>query len=207
MKNLKNIPSYEMKIPPPRDNLLFESSIRRQLEMFIGQPEPSAIAPCSGCNQHEPANCAPACERAPGALSIDPEQYPIEPKIVGLVYEVNACRVLQTCYSCEGHFRNDKLWKIPQVSFYSDAPIYVKLVLIHLDRLYLKKVLSYCWHIVLIDMAQTLNLTYSIQPDLNNVEKHHLGKLQQDLKILSINFHSELKNIASELLTKAKNAA
>ena len=195
-----------MKIPPPRDNLLFESSIRRQLEMFIGQPEPSAIAPCSGCNQHEPVSCTATCERAPGALSIDPEQYPIEPKVVGLVFEINTCRVLQTCYSCEGHFSDDKLWKIPQVNFYSDAPIYVKLVLIQLDRLYLRKVLSYRWHIVLIDMAQTLNLTYSIQPDLNNVQKHHLGKLQQDLKTISIDFHSELKTLARGLLFRA-NAA
>ncbi|MBL4622294.1 MAG: hypothetical protein JKY89_07830 [Immundisolibacteraceae bacterium] len=195
-----------MKIQPPKDDLRFDSSTHDLLKLFIEQPEPRLAPPCSGCNRHEPTNCTAQCDRAAAALSIDPEQYPIEPKVVGLVFEITASRLLQTCYSCEGHSREGELWKLPQVCFYSDSPIYAKLVMIHLDRLFLKKTLSYRWHIVLADLTQTLNLTYSIQPDLNREQDHHLGKLQQDLNTLSTDMHTALKEIAAELLAST-NAA
>ena len=192
-----------MKIPTPKNELRFDQETLEQLELFIRQPEPASCPPCGGCLHHEPVNCTTNCERAPAALSIDPDQYPIEPKVVGLVFEITASRLLQTCFSCEGHARDGKLWKLPQVNFYSDSPIYAQLVVIHLNRLMLKKSLSYRWHIVLTDMSQSLYLTYSIQPDLNRDTDHHLGKMQKDLQTISANMHHSLKAIAAEILSAA----
>jgi hypothetical protein len=132
----------------------------------------------------------------------NPVRYPIESKVVPLVFELTASRLMQTCWSCEGHMdKQNRLWKVPQVSFYADSPIYPKLVLIHLTRLYQARQLGYRWHVVLSDFTQTLSLTYSIQPDLNQEESPRLGLLQQDLQVISNDMHSQLKLIARELLT------
>ena len=190
-----------MKIAAPNTGLVCDSETKSQLEQFIAQPEPSALAPCPGCNEHIPDKCSGYCECAAQALSIDPVRYPIESNVVPLVFEITASRLMQTCWSCEGHMDNEnKLWKVPQVSFYSDSPIYPKLVLIHLMRLYQSKALGYRWHVVLSDFTQTLSLTYSIQPDLNQEESPRLGLLQQDLRIISDEMHQKLKLIARELL-------
>ena len=190
-----------MKIPTPQNELRCDSETRSQLELFIAQPEPADLAPCPGCGHHEPETCSGQCEQASKALSIEPERYPIESKVVPLVFELTASRLLQTCWSCEGHMdHNNKLWKVPQVSFYCESPIYPKLVLIHLSRLFQSKMLGYRWHVVLSDFTQTLSLTYSIQPDLNQEDAPRLGLLQQDLQIISDDMHSRLKLIASELL-------
>ena len=196
-----------MKIPTPKNELRFDQDTLEQLELFIRQPTPATSAPCGGCDRHEPRNCTATCDRAPAALSIDPNQYPIEPKVVGLVFEITASRLLQTCFSCEGHSRNDQLWKLPQVSFYSDSPIYAQLVVMHLNRLMLKKNLDYRWHVVLTDLTESLNLTYSIQPDLNRETKHHLGKMQKDLQTISTNMHDTLKTIATEILSTANKTS
>ena len=191
-----------MHIPTPERELLCDSDTKDQLEQFIAQPEPADVAPCPGCNNHVPLNCSGQCDDAAKALSIEPERYPIESKVVPLVFEITASRLMQTCWSCEGHMdHNDNLWKVPQVSFYSKSPIYPKLVLIHLTRLFQDKKLGYRWHIVLSDFTQTLGLAYSIQPDLNQVaETPRLGLLQQDLQLISEDMHSKLKMIAGELL-------
>lgn len=190
-----------MKIATPKVELICDNKTRTQLEQFIAQPEPTDMAPCPGCANHVPEKCSAQCDDASMALSIDPERYPIESKVVPLVFEMAASRLMQTCWSCEGHMdNNSKLWKVPQVSFYSESPIYPKLVLIHLTRLYQSKILGYRWHVVLSDFSQSLNLTYSIQPDLNQEEAPRLGLLQQDLQIISNEMHSKLKQIARELL-------
>jgi len=192
-----------MKISVPAQDNQVDAVIFDQLQRFINQPEPSVSPPCGGCNNHMKNSCNPSCAQAAGALSVDPVRHPIEPKAVPMVFEISATRLMQTCWSCEGHIgADDKLWKIPQVCFYSSSPVYPKLVLIHVSRLYSDKALHYRWQIVLSEFSQRLELTYSIQPDLNRINDPHLGKLQSDLVTLSKDMHSELKIIAKDLLTK-----
>ncbi len=189
-----------MYIPSPNGPAC-DPSIQRQLEVFINQPEPEEVAPCPGCNQHIPVHCSPTCDRAAQALSIEPEKYPIEDKVVPLVFEIMATRLIQTCWSCEGHLDYEsRLWKLPQVCFHTESQVYPKLMLIHLSRLYQAHMLTNAWHIVLTDMANTMGITYSIQPDLNRAEDIHLGALQLDLMTIAGNLHSALKQIARELL-------
>lgn len=190
-----------MHIIKPNEQCLDIVQLRSDLEAFIGQPEPSEIPPCPGCNIHTSMTCSAKCPDAPRALSIEPDRYPIETKVVPLVYGLMSTRVLMTCWSCEGHMGDDnKLWKLPMVSFYSASPIYPKLLLKHIEKLNFQKTLKYRWHIVLSDFSQTPGVTYSIQPDLSFVEDIHLGQLQQDIATIASNALLKLKSIATEML-------
>ena len=192
-----------MKIAKPVINYDSETKKDNDLPLFLNQPEPRDLAVCQGCKYHTPLTCSQTCVNAPRALSIEPDRYPVESNVVGMVYELMATRLIQTCWSCEGHMdENNKLWKIPQVCFYSAAPIYVKLLQMHLGRLQQKRKLKYEWHIVLTDFSQTEELTYSIQPNLNQITNVSLGALQADLRTLSVDLHTKLKDYAVKLLSK-----
>jgi hypothetical protein len=43
------------------------------------------------------------------------------------------------------------------------------------------KKLTYPWHVVLTNYAQTWGQTYSVVPDLNFVDDVHLGALQNEI--------------------------
>ena len=194
-----------MKIAKPTVAPVADTDIKADLGLFIQQPGPELRAVCQGCKQHSPAQCSPKCKEAPGALSIDPVLYPIERNVVPFVYELAATRLLETCWSCEGHMNeNNELWKVPQISFYAASPVYVKLLSLYLDELQNTKSTTYHWHIVVTDFAQSNGLTYSVQPDLNLVKDPHLGLLQTDLKTIADGLHTKLKWHAQKMLNNIK---
>ncbi len=122
--------------------------------------------------------------------------------MVPLVFELAATRVMQPCWSCEGHLDPDGgLWKIPQVSFYSASPVYLQLLLKHIHALQLQKQLSHPWHVVLSDYGQTWETTYTLEPNLNCRQKIHLGNLQRDLDTLADNLCNRLKALAQSTLS------
>ena len=102
---------------------------------------------------------------------------------------------------------DDKLWKLPMVSFYSASPVYPKLLLKHIEVLTYKKALKYRWQIVLSDFSQTPGVTYSIQPDLSFVEDVHLGQLQHDITIIADDALLKLKSIAEGMLVDLDKSA
>lgn len=190
-----------MKIPVPEESFFADEDILKDLSMFLEQPSPQQLAPCPGCKQHTPDECSSKCTDAPEALSIDPVLYPIERNVIPLVYELMATRLIQTCWSCEGHMNEDNtLWKLPQVCFYTASSVYVKLLCRHLALLNQKKHLTYPWHIALSDFSLKSRVAYSIQPNLNDVTEPHLGLLQKDLNTISEGLHIKLKEYAQELI-------
>ena len=190
-----------MHIPLSDKSLRCDPALRESLQRFVDHPEPAQIAPCPGCTQHIPTACSPKCTDAAQALSIDPVRYPLESKVLPLVYEVMASAGLKSCWSCEGHMNTEgALWKVPQVCFYSDAPFYPQLVLMHLLDLFHAKKLKYSWHIVLSEFTRSLDITYSIQPNLNHVSEPHLGALQSDMQVIAEDMHGKVKAIARALL-------
>lgn len=192
-----------MHIPLPDNTDNSSASTRENLQKLIDYPEPYQVDPCPGCIKHMPDNCSPKCPDVAEALSIDPVRYPIEPKVIPLVYEIMATAGLKTNWSCEGHMNNEgELWKLPQVCFYSEQPVYSHLVLLHLSNLQQEKKLKYPWHIVLTDFFLSLNITYSIQPNLNQVNNPHLGSLQYDMTVIADGMHTKLKIIAKQLIDK-----
>jgi len=193
-----------MKIYSPDESFINLEQVKLELERFLIQDEPWQSPPCPDCRQHQPSTCSPDCSEAAKALSIDPQRFPIEQNAVALVYELNASRVFQTCWSCEGHMREGEknIWKLPQVCFYSQAAIYPKLISSHLSNLYIQKCLQYTWHLCLTEISQSIHITYSIRPDLTHVEEPSLGLMQNDLKTISKDLHLRLKEEAQKLLKR-----
>jgi len=190
-----------MYINKPQDNIKNVAQVREALELIVSQPTAEELAPCTNCDNHIPNECNSKCTKAPTALSSDPINHPLENKVVPLVFELTSIRVMQPCWSCEGHFNQDgNLWKLPQINFYSLSPIYPQLFLQHINELKLKKKLSYEWHIVLANFGQSWHMSYSIEPNLNNVSDPHLGSLQQDLVILAEDLHNNIKLLAKKML-------
>jgi len=190
-----------MRINRPREDTESFLQMKEALELLIAQPTPEEESPCDNCQTHRPANCSSSCVDAQASLSSDPIRFPIEEKVVSLVFELTATRLIETCWSCEGHFSHDgKLWKLPQITFYATNSVYPQLLLRHIRRLINAKKLGYEWHIVLSDFGQTYNISYNIEPNLNNVVEPRLGRLQQDLKTISENLCESLKQLAKEML-------
>jgi hypothetical protein len=190
-----------VKIVQPRAGIMNRERMKQDLLLLIKQPDAAESPPCPSCSNHVPGNCSSQCANAAPSLSSEPENYPIEIKVVPLVFELAATRLMQPCWSCEGHLGpNGELWKIPQVSFYSESPIYPQLLLKHIYALQLQKRLTYPWHLVLADYGQTWELTYTLEPNLNREQTIHLGKLQADLHTLADDLCQRLKALARAAL-------
>jgi hypothetical protein len=194
-----------MKIIQPKIGFLDNKRLRQDLLQLIAQPSTADSPPCPGCKRHMPTLCSSQCAQAPTSLSIEPVNYPIEFKVVSLVFELTATRLIQPGWSCEGHLDPDgKLWKIPQVSFYSASPIYPQLLLKYIHSLELEKHLAYRWHVVLTDFGQTWETTYTLEPNLNWDHNVHFGKLQGDLNTLADNLCNRLKAFAQSTLNSLR---
>lgn len=191
-----------MKIGTPDSDFIDLEQVKLDLKKFIDQEETWQSPPCPGCNDFTPQSCSPDCSNASTSLSIDPVLYPVERNVIAMVYELNATRLLKTCWSCEGHMRDneDNIWKLPQVCFYSQTAIYPKLVSSYLGQLFIQKHLKYRWQLFLSEISQSIYPTFCIRPDLNNEVKPSLGMLQNDLKVIAKNLHTQLKNEARKLL-------
>lgn len=181
------------------------------LERWLAQALPHQQAVCPSCSQHRPDSCAPTCKEASKALSIDPVRYPIEPQVVPLVFQLYATRLLQPCWSCEGHMRTlegeSSLWKLPQVNFYCSSPIYLQLLNRSLVRAQAAGNFTYRWHIVVCEFSQSLDVTYSLQPNLYQVADPSLGAIQNDLRLLADGLLMNLRNEALQMLQELRKAA
>lgn len=192
-----------VKIVQPMTGFLDRERIRSDLQRLLTQPVPADSPPCLGCKEHFPPTCSSKCAQAPQSLSTEPINYPIETNVVPLVFELAATRLMQPCWSCEGHLNPlGDLWKLPQVSFYSASTVYPQLLIKHIYALEFKKQLSYPWHIILSDYGQTWETTYTLEPNLNREHKVHLGNLQRDLNTLADGLCNKLKSLAQSALSE-----
>lgn len=110
---------------------------RGRMLTALRQPAANEARPCRDCAilcaRHAsptcPCGCSFACPDAPAFLSSDPVRYPIEARILPLVFELNALRLVQPCWSCEGHTtEDDTIHKLPSVWFYVDESDYASLL-------------------------------------------------------------------------------
>lgn len=191
-----------MEIELPGPLLENKKRSRAELELLLCQPGPQQVPPCQNCREHIVAQCNARCANAPSALSSDPERYPVEAKVVPLVYELRKTRVLQPCWSCEGHMGVDgKLWKYPQVSFYSATPLYAVLLVNYLTLLKHRKKLNHDWIIVISGFGQKHSgITYTIEPRLGSDTTPHLGRLHCDLITIAENLDLHIKQEARKML-------
>jgi len=198
-----------MHIPQPKFNSSEQLQIIDDLAKLIQQPTATQQPPCPNCTRANinPAECSSNCENAAEALSEDPVQHPIEPNIVPLVFELSAMRLVQTCWSCEGHASADgSIFKMPQISFYAEKPFYAQLINLYLKRIHWHKKIQYPWEVCLSDFGQTLEITYTIKCDLSCIEQPRLEVMQSDLRHIGENFSENIKQYAHELIINIKKS-
>lgn len=198
-----------MRIEPPKPELLDRAALAAELSMLLGQPEAGALRPCPGCAVPCPCSmshdctcaCMPECPNIARVCSSDPERYPLEPAVVPLVFELNALRLVQTCWSCEGHRdAGDRLVKRPRVWFYTRSACYAQLISDYLATLRAQHRLSHPWQVRLVSQGQQGCVTYSIEPELDLPDATRLAALHHDLAVIGAGLAMRIRELASRAL-------
>lgn len=194
-------------------NLVHNKRTIEDIEHLLEAASYDILRPCNSCDRDCKCSssktctcmCQVKCEFAPQAMSSAPDAHPIEHKIVPLVFCINCLRVLQPYWSCEGHnSQNGKLFRAPQVWFYSESIIYPKMVGEYIDKLYHKKKIKNHWHICLAHTGGLLDTGYSIEPNIRVISQLQLKTMQEDIDIISDNMFYGLKDLAKEYLDRYK---
>jgi hypothetical protein len=159
----------------------------------------------SGCLRPPPQECSRHCPDIPRALSSDPDNYPLEPRVAPLVYELKRLEVFEPCWSCEGHNHADgTLWKVPRVWFYCRSVVHLRVLADGLKELQLQGRLQVPWHIVVtfsdLDNAET---TFSLEPCPGEA-RPVLGALQKDVETIAAHLHDQVFAEARKLSTSVE---
>jgi hypothetical protein len=186
-----------------------------ELQSLIRQPSEPAERACPGCDIRCPecgsgvcvCNCAPGCAHAPRQMSSDPENHPVEPNIVPLVYALNRLGVCRPCWSCEGHRDDDgHITRMPHVWFYVRSVVYLSLINHCLFQLHLRKKISHEWRVRVVDWGQTSDSAFSLEPAVGPGEGPGEGPRQgqgPDLDAL----HRDARVIGGALVSGVREAA
>jgi hypothetical protein len=136
----------------------------------------------------------------PQALSSDPACYPIEAGIVPLIYQLNVLRVVQPCWSCEGHEDDQhSLLRLPQVWFYSPSVVFPQLLTeaVHTQKFH--KIISHDWYVsVCIQDYGESSTTFVLKPQIDLGVHHILQGLRQDIKRISLTLRDTVRRRAAE---------
>lgn len=186
-----------------------DENLLRDLQFLLEQPSYEELRPCPGCEQPCPCShsktctcqCSPDCPHAPVEMSIDGQRYPIEEKIVALVFAFNCLRVCPPYWSCEGHnFASGELYRVPQVWFYSRSLLYPKLIGDRIHRLQAGKAIQNPWHICLAYAQNTLDTGVCIEPNAGAIKSPDLESMQSDAHVISEGLDRGLKELAKEYI-------
>jgi len=199
-----------MKIEGPKPGFTDEAATISDLEILLQQPAINELRPCQNCvakcecsdSQHCACQCSVDCVNIPIALSIDPDRFPIEPGIARLVFELNALRLFQTCWSCEGHLSNGYVNKMPRIWFYTPSPTYTQLIVQHLSGLMCAHRLQFNWGVQMTTLNSEIHCTYSIEPLIDHTTQLTIEALHNDLKVISEDFAHHIKRLAKSHLRR-----
>ena len=137
--------------------------------------------------------CSRNCVDVPRMISSEPETYPLEDKIAPLAYELKRLGVFHPCWSCEGHNGHDgKLWKKPQVWFYCNSVVHVRVLANAIEKLHLTKNLNVHWRVALsFSDDDNADSTFSLEPKLET-EQPLLSALQRDVDTIAEHLRDEV---------------
>lgn len=195
-----------------------EDKTKTKIELIdlLKQPTDKQERPCPGCRLTFPndpsvtstAHCSIDCPEAARKMSSDPHNHPIEAHVVPIVYAIYTLRLLMPCWSCEGHENNQhELIKAPKIWFYSLSPFYAKLIAQALSTIRYKNKLNFDWSIKILPFSQSMfTLTYSMEPELNDVNNNILQDLHQDMRIIGENLSTSVLTEATKYLKHAENS-
>ncbi len=160
------------------------------------RPCHNCIETCTTCGSSKCiCNCSVKCPKSPELLSSDAVLYPIESGIMPLVYCFNAMNICQTCWSCEGHNDNNGvLEKLPQIWFYTDSFMLLRVIDDCLSLLSAKSLLMVSWQLSTTYTAKSSQQnTFVIKPDLNLVDGMDLNTLHKDIFVIAEHFPEMIK--------------
>jgi hypothetical protein len=143
--------------------------------------------PCTAnCPKANPNTCSRYCPDVGEMLSSDPENYPIEPKIAPLVFELKSYSVFDPCWSCEGHAHtNGQLWKLPRVWFYADSLIHIRILGECLEDLFHKDIINARWRVALtFSDDNNADTTFCVEP-ITDDNPQPLEMLQKDVATIA----------------------
>ena len=191
---------YIRQAPKSFQDLSYKEAMKR----FIAAAEHPDARPCESCTKPRVAGdfCSEPCQHAAKVISSESDRYPIEPLVFPLVFALSRFNFIKPCWSCEGH--NDqygKLWKLPQVWFYTCSPCYAHLIGKFLWEMKKTKLIQYDWRVSLSAFGDLSCATYIIETALlpDNCE---LTELQLDLEVLANCFEAGVTGIAYRALMK-----
>ena len=199
-----------MKIDKPTVNHEHITAYLSDLQDFIDSPEvkeervcEGCVAPCSCSASHECAcDCSEYCPMVAKQMSSDPDRYPIEAAIIPLVFAFGSLRIMQPCWSCEGHLNNrGEITHFPRVWFYSHSVSYVKLLSVYLTNLKFKKQLAYDWEITVLPYNDSPETTFCLKPTIE-AGIPDLFRMRKDCIAIASNLRTKLLDLAREEFRK-----
>ena len=191
-----------MKINEIRFHSERKKEVLIELQDLLSQPWDRQRRPCPSCRIQfgsestlSAAHCSSDCRFAPRFMSSDPEKYPIESGVVPLVYALYRMRLMEPCWSCEGHLEATKqIWKMPKVWFYSASHFYPKLVAQLISELQGKHKISNSRGVRILPFSQSMyDTTYSIKPQAGD---QSLARLHADIKVISKTLRLDMLSLA-----------
>lgn len=184
---------------------------KNDIQHLLNMPTDKELRPCVNCrvmcgcelkSQFCCCMCSADCPLAPKQLSSDPVNYPIEKNILPLVYALSASRIVQPCWSCEGHLDEEGfISKLPQVWFYSPSVVYPDIISQYLLGILVKKQLENIWKVSINQYNRdNYSTLFTIQPKLENDQTAELKSLHRDIKVIADNFDFQLRTMARKQL-------
>ena len=199
-----------MKIVQPTKS---KSTVYQQiedLECIVSNLSDSSLRPCNNCNEicktcgssKCTCHCTLLCPKSSGNLSSDSVLYPIESGIMPLVYCFNYMNICETCWSCEGHNdSNGNLAKLPQIWFYTDSFMLLRVIDDCLSLLSATSQLMVSWQLCTTSTAKSSKQnTFALKPDLNLVNGVELRNLHKDVIVIAKNFPEMIKKSSTDYI-------
>ena len=155
----------------------------------------------TGCQ----CTCGPHCPEARRQLSSDPENYPIEPAILPLVFEMKRLGMFRPCWSCEGHLDADGgPWKLPRVWFYCDSTAHIRLLADGIKELELAGKLSVPWKLVVtFSDPDNPDTTFSLEPVSRSADESTLWARRGDVIAIAKSLQTMISTQARQLQRQA----
>lgn len=139
----------------------------------------------ASCPNGTARRCHRNCPDIPWALSNSPRDYPLEPAVAPLVYELHRFGGIQTCWSCQGHAGAGGVWKLPQVWFYAVSQMHLRILADAVAALSLSKRLHVDWEVAVTHSdPNNPDTTYALRPK-HVPDRMTLDALQADVATLA----------------------
>lgn len=206
-----------MHIQSMRGNERYTHLRQKELIKICELPTDKQQRPCFECKR--PCECSQSatctcgcsaqCEHISETVSSSPQNYPIEAKIIPLVYSISSLAHCQPCWSCEGHTdQQGNVIKYPSVWFYSEL-----MLLPHIINRTIQKLVLYDanvrnkWVVELVSFDANIAPAYVLKPTFESEEIVNLASLQGDVRYISEHLFNCVKSEARVQLQAMNNAA